>query len=395
MTIAASGRSVGIIDLGRVARGMEELADIVGHGLLKEAHGSSVLGAAERADHALGRVVESLAQHQPAAVGVEHLRSATTHLHDAMSVVTATEPEPSKLGVIGPFLSRNWDAKAAVDEFRATAASLRSAQAELASTSGVHLISDANASVLLHGAEREAALAAAAARVPVRPDGPLSGSIARFVDAQGIGDRQATFRRRLDATSWLHHTSWTGSEKIPATGSAIVLGTHGSYADPVLVGAGIPRETHVMMDKQVFRMLGQTGEHYGAYPVDRAGGAAAAEAKQVTNQLLADGKLVHIYPDGGVVRLRATIPEPKSGAAIFGLTTGTPIVPSASAGLQPKFARWDLEGAGRHIIYGDPLVFRHTPTPTAEQIAEARELIAQHTDRLMQQAVATYRAAAH
>ena len=39
MVDGAAARSIGIIDLGRVARGMDELADIAGHGLLKDAHG--------------------------------------------------------------------------------------------------------------------------------------------------------------------------------------------------------------------------------------------------------------------------------------------------------------------------------------------------------------------
>ena len=93
-------------------------------------------------------------------------------------------------------------------------------------------------------------------------------------------------------------------------GGVILLGTHGSYADPVLVGAGAGRGTHVMMDKVVAEKLGGLGERFGAFPVDRAGGPAAADAKLVTNRLLEDGELVHIYPDGGVLRLRATIPEP-------------------------------------------------------------------------------------
>ena len=394
MTIAASGRSIGVIDLDRVARGMDELADIVGQGLIKSDHATTVLGAVERADHALGRVVATLEPHQPAAAGYEHLRAATTHLHDAAGAVEATRPERGALGPVGAFLSRSWDATSAVDEFRATAASLRSARAELTHAPGVHFIDDSTAGVLLHGAERDAALAEAASRVPVRDGAGLAPRIAQFVDAPGIGARQATLRGRLQATDWLHHTEWTGTEHIPERGAALVLGTHGSYADPILVGAGIPRAAHTMMDKKVFGMLGETAERYGAYPVDRAGGPAAAEAKQVTNQLLADGEVVHMYPDGGIVRLRSTIPEPKSGAAIFALTTGTPVVPSASAGLQPKFARWNLEGSGRHIVYGEPIVFRRTPNPTAQDIAEAREIIAQRTDELMQQAVQRYQAAA-
>lgn len=394
MTIAATGRSIGIIDLERVARGMDELADIAGHGMLRNAHGTSILGAAERADHALGRVVESLAGHQPAAAGVAHLQAATTHLHDAAAVVESTRPGPHRFGAIGAFLSRSWDAAGAVDELRATAASLRSAKTELATAGGVHLIDDSTAGVLLRGAERDAALEAAAARTPVRDGAAIAANVSKYVDAPGVGDRQAALRRGLEATKWLHHTSWDGAGNIPARGSALVLGTHGSFSDPVLVGAGIPRRWHVMMAKEVFGMLGETGTRYGAYPVDRAGGAAAAEAKQITNQLLDDGEVVHMYPDGGIVRLRSTIPEPKSGAAIFALTTGTPVVPSASAGLQPKFARWNLEGSGRHIVYGEPIVFRHTPNPTAEDIAEAREVIAQHTDALMQRAVAKFQAAA-
>lgn len=395
MTFAATGRSIGIIDLGRVARGMDELADIAAHGKLRIAHGTSVLGAADRADHALGRVVDSLAQHQPAATGVAHLQAATAHLRDAIQDVSATRPTPQgPIARAGAFLSRSWDASSAVDEFRATAASLRSARAELASTPGVHAIDDMSAGVLLHGAERDAALAAAAARVPVRDGAPLPARVAGYVDADGIGERQARLRRGLQATSWLHRTEWTGTEHIPSRGAALVLGTHGSYTDPALVGLGIPRQTHLMSDKVVARLLGRVGERLGAYPVDRAGGAAAAEAKQVTNQLLADGEVVHMYPDGGIVRLRSTIPEPKSGAAVFALTTGTPVVPSASAGLQPRYARWNLEGSGRHIVYGEPIVFRHTPNPTAQDIAEAREIIAQRTDSLMQDAVARFRSAA-
>jgi hypothetical protein len=87
------------------------------------------------------------------------------------------------------------------------------------------------------------------------------------------------------------------------------------------------------------------------------------------------------------------MPELKAGAAVFGLTEGVPVVPGASFGLQPRFARWDIPGSGRHVVFDEPIIFRHTPNPTAAQVDEAREIIAQRTERLLQEAEAQFRAA--
>jgi 1-acyl-sn-glycerol-3-phosphate acyltransferase len=390
-----AGHSVGIIDLGRIARGLDELAEIASHGPLRKAHGSSVLIAAKRADHALDDAIaslESLAAHQSgAASGVAQLRAATTHLDTAIGETAAKAPWPRRFM---PFLSRGWDARAAAAEFRAGAENVRSAEAQLAHTPGVHRYDEATSSLVLRGEEREQALRDAAARAGREADAEaLPPNVARYVDVADMWPRQQAVQRVLDAVRGLHRTTYTGAEHIPASGGAIVLGTHGSYADPILVGAGIPRETHYMADKVVARLLGGFGARRGVYPVDRAGGPAAEAAKQVTSNLLQDGKVVHMYPYGGVVRLKSTMPELKAGAAVFGLTEGVPVVPGASFGLQPRFARWDIPGSGRHVVFDEPIIFRHTPNPTAAQVDEAREIIAQRTERLLQEAEAQFRAA--
>ncbi|MFT3813545.1 MAG: MFS transporter [Acidovorax sp.] len=97
-----------------------------------------------------------------------------------------------------------------------------------------------------------------------------------------------------------------GDEHIPATGAAILACNHVSFVDAVLLMAASPRPICFLMDHRIFRLpvLGRLFRLAKAIPIapqkedPRAYEAAFERAAQV----LRDGDLLAIFPEGGITR---------------------------------------------------------------------------------------------
>ena len=95
-----------------------------------------------------------------------------------------------------------------------------------------------------------------------------------------------------------------GEHNIPTTGAAIVVCNHVSFVDPVLLMAASPRPIRFLMDSRIFRIpvLGYLFKLAKAIPIapknedPQAYEAAFAAADQV----LAEGDLLGIFPEGGI-----------------------------------------------------------------------------------------------
>jgi 1-acyl-sn-glycerol-3-phosphate acyltransferase len=97
-----------------------------------------------------------------------------------------------------------------------------------------------------------------------------------------------------------------GADNIPAEGPAVVVCNHVSFVDPVLLMAASPRPIRFLMDARIFRtpVLGWLFRKGKAIPVSpkdedpQAYEAAFAAADQV----LAEGDLLGIFPEGAITR---------------------------------------------------------------------------------------------
>ncbi len=95
-----------------------------------------------------------------------------------------------------------------------------------------------------------------------------------------------------------------GEQNIPATGAAIVVCNHVSFVDPVLLMAASPRPIRFLMDSRIFRIpvLGFLFKLAKAIPIAPRGEDPAAyeAAFAAADQVLAEGDLLGIFPEGGI-----------------------------------------------------------------------------------------------
>jgi len=149
-----------------------------------------------------------------------------------------------------------------------------------------------------------------------------------------------------------------GEEKIPATGAAVISANHPSYLDPILLSLQVRRPILFMAWDGLFRvpLLGPLMRVLGAFPVDNRPGRGRA-AYETAKDLLVQGHLVGIFPEGKRSRAGWMEEELRAGAARLALETGAPLVPSTIRG---AFRAWPYfralpEPAKIHVRYHDPI----------------------------------------
>ena len=149
-----------------------------------------------------------------------------------------------------------------------------------------------------------------------------------------------------------------GEEKLPASGPAVVSANHPSYLDPILLSLQVPRPILFMAWDGLFRvpLLGAVMRLFGAFPVDNRPGRGQ-DAYARAKQLVLDGNLVGIFPEGKRSRAGWMEPELRRGAARLALETGAPLYPATIRG---AFRAWPYfralpEPAKIHVRYHDPI----------------------------------------
>ena len=147
-------------------------------------------------------------------------------------------------------------------------------------------------------------------------------------------------------------------EKLPGRGPAVVAANHPSYLDPVLLSLQVARPIRFMAWDQLFRipLLGSLMRLFGAFPVDvRPGRGQDAYAK--ARELLEEGELVGIFPEGKRSRSGWLEERLREGAARLAWETGAPLFPATITG---AFRAWPYfralpEPARIRVRYHDPI----------------------------------------
>jgi len=97
-----------------------------------------------------------------------------------------------------------------------------------------------------------------------------------------------------------------GDEHIPVEGAAVLVCNHVSFVDAVLLMAASPRPIHFVMDHRIFRapLLGGLFRLAKAIPIapQKEDPAAYEAAFERAAQVLRDGDLLAIFPEGGITR---------------------------------------------------------------------------------------------
>src|SRR5262245_6745181 len=135
----------------------------------------------------------------------------------------------------------------------------------------------------------------------------------------------------------LTRTHVRGREHLPASGAAIVVSNHIAAIDPgILVGA-LPRPIALMSKIENYRgPLKLFMAMVGAFTIRR--GAADRQALRTAEHLLAQGRLLCLFPEG-TRSGSGVLGEAHGGAALLALRSGVPIIPVALTGTEWIFSR--------------------------------------------------------
>jgi len=137
-----------------------------------------------------------------------------------------------------------------------------------------------------------------------------------------------------------------GGEKLARRGAFIVAPNHYSEIDPVIVGMvswHLGRMPRFLTKGSLFKVpvVGWLLRKSGQVPVERAGSARGSAPLQAAQQIVDDGRIVIIYPEGSLTRDPDLWPmRGKTGAARMALEHGIPVIPVAHWGTQNVMARY-------------------------------------------------------
>ncbi len=154
-------------------------------------------------------------------------------------------------------------------------------------------------------------------------------------------------------------------ERMPQTGAFVLAPNHYSEIDPVVMGAAtwhLGRAPRFMAKASLFKnpVLGWLLRTSGQIPVERAGSKSHA-ALRAAEELVENGRVVIVYPEGSLTRDPDLWPmRGKTGAVRIALERDIPIVPAAHWGTQELMGRYGkkLRPYPRKtidVIVGEPL----------------------------------------
>ena len=186
-----------------------------------------------------------------------------------------------------------------------------------------------------------------------------------------------------------HGWSSNGLAPIPARGPAILVANHTSSADPALVFNGCPRLVSFLMAAEYFQIAWARPllNYLRCVPVARAGYEVGAV--RLALQLLSDGRILGIFPEGNLSNAGRPRPRPgKAGCAYLALRSRAPVYPvriEGGAQTSEVLPAWFLPTRQRvRITYGPALdlsAYYDRPI-TRKLLEEVRALIMRRIEEL-------------
>jgi 1-acyl-sn-glycerol-3-phosphate acyltransferase len=157
-----------------------------------------------------------------------------------------------------------------------------------------------------------------------------------------------------------------GTENVPREGPAILAWNHLSFSDHFFGPLPLPRKVTFLAKSEYFTGRGLKGliskaffRGVGQIPVDRAGGEASDRALATGLRVLAEGKLLGIYPEGTRTP-DGRLYRGKTGVARLALESGAPVIPCAMIGtfeFQPPGRLLPRLSVRPGVRFGKPLDF--------------------------------------
>jgi 1-acyl-sn-glycerol-3-phosphate acyltransferase len=173
-----------------------------------------------------------------------------------------------------------------------------------------------------------------------------------------------------------------GAKNVPRRGPVILASNH--FFGPLPV----PRKVTFLAKSEYFTGRGLKGlisraffTGVGQIPIDRAGGPASEQAIRTGLQVLADGNVLGIYPEG-TRSPDGRLYRGKTGVARLAVESGAPVVPTAMIDtfqFQPPGTLWPNPRFRPGVRFGEPLDFSRYKGRQADS-----QLLRTITDEIMQ-----------
>ena len=159
--------------------------------------------------------------------------------------------------------------------------------------------------------------------------------------------------------------SVSGAERIPREGAAIVAPNHKSFWDSFFIAAATRRHLRFMGKSELFEgRMGRMFVRLGAFPVRR--GQSDDDALETAREILRQGGLLALFPEGTRIRDPDELGEPRRGAARLALESGAPLVPAAITGTERLFVGPLPRPTRVRVAFAEPIdVAGIQPSPEA------------------------------
>ncbi|WP_248925402.1 lysophospholipid acyltransferase family protein [Paenibacillus hamazuiensis] len=156
-----------------------------------------------------------------------------------------------------------------------------------------------------------------------------------------------------------------GKENIPASGPVVLCANHTSNLDPPVLGTPLDREVYYMAKAELFEIpvFGAILKKIKAFPVKRGG--VSKESIRLSIQLLQEGNLIGIFPEGSRHNAGGM---GKKGAAMLALKANATVIPAAIIGNYAPFRQVV-------IVYGKPLDLSEFADGGADALEKATDKI--------------------
>lgn len=176
-----------------------------------------------------------------------------------------------------------------------------------------------------------------------------------------------------------------GRENIPDKGAAILVSNHVSAGDTIVLPAMIRRRLTFPAKAELFAGGGLRADvvkwflrSIGQVPLDRSGGRASAASMDSVTQVLADGDLLGIYPEG-TRSPDGRLYKGKTGVARLVLANDVPVIPVAMVNTEIVRNRFGIPYMKRPgVRIGQPLDFSAWSAQNGQ-----REVLRWVTDEIM------------
>jgi len=152
-----------------------------------------------------------------------------------------------------------------------------------------------------------------------------------------------------------YRVKYYGVENIPQEGGYLLCSNHVTGMDMFFMGVKIKRKVHWMAKAELFKIpvVNWLIRLLGAFPVER--GKGDTRAAKTTLDLLAEGKIVGIFPQGTRTKNKDISKiKVRHGAARFAIESGKPIFPVGISGGEKLFSEVN-------VVYGKPYCLEYEP----------------------------------